>query len=152
MEPPLRVVLEVVRSRAFAVAVDWPGWTRAGRDEEAALDALLHAGPRYAEALAAGEVAFVAPGDRAGLAVVDRLPGNAGTECGAPSVHLPGDDEPLDGAELERHARILRGRGPRSTLLAPGTPTTSSARGHGAAAATCRRSSSTCGAPTRPTS
>ncbi len=109
MEPPLRVVLEVVRSRAFAVAVDWPGWTRAGRDEEAALDALLHAGPRYAEALAAGGVAFVAPGDRAGLAVVDRLPGNAGTEFGAPSVHLPGDDEPLDGAELERHAGILRG-------------------------------------------
>ena len=54
MEPPLRVALEIVRARTFAVAIDWPGWTRAGRDEEAALDALLAAGPRYAAALASG--------------------------------------------------------------------------------------------------
>jgi hypothetical protein len=109
MEPPLRVILEVVRMRAFAVAVDWPGWTRAGRDEAAALDALLHAGPRYAAALASRGVIFEPPGDRAGVLVVDRLPGNTGTEFGAPSVHLPGDDAPLDDAELERHARILQG-------------------------------------------
>jgi len=109
MEPPLRVVLEVVGTRAFAVAVDWPGWTRGGRDEDAALDELLRAGPRYATALAAGGVAFAAPGDRAALAVVDRLPGNAGTEFGAPSVRLPGDDDPLEAAELERYAGILRG-------------------------------------------
>jgi len=109
MEPPLRVVLEVVRARAFAVAVDWPGWTRGGRDEDAALDALLRAGPRYAAALAAGGVAFLAPAARSNLEVVDRLPGNAGTEFGAPSVRPPGDDEPLAGEELERHAGILRG-------------------------------------------
>jgi hypothetical protein len=109
MEPPLRVVLEVVRARAFAVAVDWPGWTRGGRDEEAALDALLRAAPRYAAAVAAGGVAFPAPAERSDLEVVDRVPGNAGTEFGAPSVRLLGDDEPLAGAELERHAGILRG-------------------------------------------
>ena len=47
---PLRVALEVVPARTFAVAVDWPGWTRGGRDEEAALDTLLRAAPRYATA------------------------------------------------------------------------------------------------------
>jgi hypothetical protein len=109
MELPLRVVLEVVRARAFAVAVDWPGWTRGGRDEEAALDALLRAAPRYAAAVAAGGVAFLAPAERSDLEVVDRVPGNAGTEFGAPSVRLPGDDEPLADEELERHAEILRG-------------------------------------------
>jgi hypothetical protein len=108
MEPRLDVVLEIVRTRAFAVAVDWPGWTRGGRNEDAALDALLRAAPRYAAALAATGVPFDPPGDREGLAVVDRLPGSAGTEFGAPSVHLPGDDVPLRGAELERHAVILQ--------------------------------------------
>jgi hypothetical protein len=53
-------------------------------------------------------VSFTPPADREGLAVVDRRPGNAGTEFGAPSVHLPDDDEPLEGPELERHAAILR--------------------------------------------
>jgi hypothetical protein len=109
MELALRVALEIVPTRAFAVAVDWPGWSRAGRDEDAALDALLRAGPRYAAALATGGVPFEPAADRSHLAVVDRLPGNAGTEFGAPSVHLPGDDEPLEGSELERHAGILRG-------------------------------------------
>lgn len=109
MEPSLRVVLELVSTRAFAVAVDWPGWTRSGRDEDAALDALLRAGPRYAAALAAGGVAFAPPKGRSRLVVVDRLPGTVGTEFGAPSVRRPGDDAPLESAELERHAGILRG-------------------------------------------
>jgi hypothetical protein len=108
MEPPLRVVLEIVRTRAFAVAVDWPGLTRGGRDEDAALDALMRAAPRYAAALAVTGVPFGPPGDRGGLAVVDRLAGTAGTEFGAPSVHLPGDDEPLAAEELDRQASILR--------------------------------------------
>jgi hypothetical protein len=108
MEPPLHVALEIVRTRTFAVAVDWPGLTRGGRDEDAALSALLRAAPRYAAALAAAGVLFAPPADREGLAVVDRLAGTAGTEFGAPSVHLPGDDEPLDGPELERHLGILR--------------------------------------------
>jgi len=108
MKPPLLVILEGVRTRTFAVAVDWPGLTRGGRDEDAALDELLRAAPRYAAALASVAVSFEPPGDRGGLAVVHRLPGTAGTEFGAPSVHLPGDDEPLEGAELERHVAILR--------------------------------------------
>jgi hypothetical protein len=31
------VVLEIGKKRTFAVALDWPGWTRRGRDEESAL-------------------------------------------------------------------------------------------------------------------
>ena len=73
MKPPLHVALEIARTRTFAVAVDWPGLTRGGRDEDAALDALLRAAPRYAAALAAAGVPFAPPADRAGLAVVDRL-------------------------------------------------------------------------------
>jgi len=108
MKPPLRVALEIVRIRTFAVAVDWPGLTRGGRDEEAALEALLRATPRYAAALAAAGVPFVPPADREGLAVVDRLPGTSTTEFGAPGVPLPGDDTPLDEAGLARQAAILQ--------------------------------------------
>ena len=108
MKPPLRVALEIVRTRTFAVAVDWPGLTRGGRDEEAALEALLRATPRYAAALAAAGVPFVPPADREGLAVVDRLPGTSTTEFGAPGVPLPGDGAPLDVAGLARQAAILQ--------------------------------------------
>ena len=108
MEPPLRVALEIVRTRTFAVAVDWPGLTRGGRDEDAALDALLLAAPRYAAALAAAGLPFAHPRDRAGLAVVDRLPGTSTTEFGAPGVPLRGDDTPLDETGLARQATILQ--------------------------------------------
>jgi hypothetical protein len=108
MAQRVEVALEVTRKRSFAVAVGWPGWARAGRDEEEALDGLLRSGPRYAAALAAGGMAFVPPASRAELVVVDRRPGNAGTEFGAPSVPLPGDGAPVDAPELDRLVGILR--------------------------------------------
>lgn len=108
MEPSLRVALEIARTRTFAVAVDWPGLTRGGRDEGTALEALLRAAPRYAVALAVTGVLFVPPVDRAGLLVVDRLTGTSTTAFGAPGVPLPGDDMPLDEAGLARQAAILR--------------------------------------------
>ena len=102
------VVLEVVRRRAFAIAVAWPGWTRGGRDEDEALDALLRAGPRYAAVVAAAGIELGPPSDRAVLVVTARLPGDSGTEYGVPSLPLPGDEDPLGDAELGRQVAILR--------------------------------------------
>jgi len=52
---PVDVVLEVGAKRVFATAVDWPGWCRSGRTEEAALENLLSYADRYAPvATAAG--------------------------------------------------------------------------------------------------
>ncbi|MFZ5851554.1 MAG: hypothetical protein ACOYY2_09200 [Actinomycetota bacterium] len=42
------VALEVGRRRVFASALDWPGWCRAGRDDEQALAALAAAASRFA--------------------------------------------------------------------------------------------------------
>jgi len=42
----IRVVVEGGAKRVFASAVDWPGWARSGRDEAAALEALLAYAPR----------------------------------------------------------------------------------------------------------
>ena len=106
--PRVNVVLEVVPKRSFAVAVEWPGWTRGGRSEDEALDALLRAGPRYAAVAAAAGIDLAPPADRSGLAVVARIPGTSTTEFGAPGVPLPGDDAPLDEAGLARQAAILQ--------------------------------------------
>ncbi|MEA2503386.1 MAG: hypothetical protein QOG36_429, partial [Actinomycetota bacterium] len=43
------VYVEVGAKRVFAGALEWPGWTRAGRTESHALDALAAAAERYAE-------------------------------------------------------------------------------------------------------
>jgi hypothetical protein len=41
------VVVEVGQRRAFAAAIEWPGWCRSGRDEQAALEQLSAAAERY---------------------------------------------------------------------------------------------------------
>ena len=43
-----RVYVEKGSKRVFASAADWPGWSRWGRDEAAALEALAAYAPRYA--------------------------------------------------------------------------------------------------------
>lgn len=45
------VYLEIGQKRTFAAAIDWPGWARSGRDEEAALRALMDYASRYAHVL-----------------------------------------------------------------------------------------------------
>ena len=45
------VYLEVGGHRIFAVALDWPGWCRMGRDEATALETLFEYGSRYARIL-----------------------------------------------------------------------------------------------------
>ena len=94
-----RVYLEVGQRRAFASAADWPGWTRSGKDENAAMEALAAAAPRYASVPKAARIAF-APG--AGFDVVERLPGDATTDFGAPSA--------IARAELKRLTKKDAGR------------------------------------------
>lgn len=103
--PALEVYLEIGTKCTFAGAVAWPGWCRAGRDDEAALKALADAGPRYARALVAAGLEPPAPGE---LRVVERLGGTATTDFGAPDVAPAGDTHPVDDAELARLQALLR--------------------------------------------
>ncbi len=91
--------LEVGKHRVFASAADWPGWCRSGKDEQAALEALAAAAPRYAPVAIAARVAF-APGE--GFDVVERLPGDAATDFGVPSA--------IAKAELKRLTKKAAGR------------------------------------------
>jgi hypothetical protein len=103
-----QIYLEVGPKRVFAAALDWPGWCRAARDEDAAVEALFTYGPRYRAALGQAASGFTAPVNAAALEVVDRLKGNATTDFGAPAVAPPSDERPLKDAELARLVALLK--------------------------------------------
>jgi hypothetical protein len=107
MAPKLRVYVEVAPKRAFACAVDWPGWCRVGRDADGAIEALIAYGGRYKKALGRAAADLTPPAERSGLEVVHRLKGNATTNFGAPGITSPSDRRPIDAAELKRLRRLL---------------------------------------------
>ena len=105
---PVSVAIEVGAKRAFAVALDWPGWARAGKDPDAALESLLAAAPRYATVLNGTRLGFAVPKDVRGIRVVERLSGDATTDFGAPGAKAKADRRPLDDIEIRRQLTILR--------------------------------------------
>jgi hypothetical protein len=104
----LAAYLEVGRKRAFAGALDWPGWCRSGRGEDAALEALVAYGPRYAPVVGGLRPPFAAPSGVGGLEVVERLAGDATTDFGAPSIAPAPDAGAISQADAERLSAILR--------------------------------------------
>ena len=102
------VYLEIGQSRTFAVALDWPGWCRSGRDEAVALQALYDYGPRYAAVLQSTPLGFRAPSDASALVVVEQLTGNATTNFGAPSLALSRDAKPIEATELQKWQVVLK--------------------------------------------
>lgn len=99
--------LEIGKKRTFAGAIDWPGWSRSGRDEGSALQTLFEYGPRYERVLRIAQVEFRAPTNASAFAVVERLDGNATTDFGAPAIAPASDARPVDDAELGRFQRLL---------------------------------------------
>jgi hypothetical protein len=102
------VYLEVGAKRVFAGALDWPGWCRSGRDEDAALGTLFAYAERYGRAVASARLGFSAPGATDELRIVDRVEGDATTDFGAPGVAPTADRDPVADADLKRSERILR--------------------------------------------
>ena len=103
----IAVGVESTPKRVFASALEWPGWTRAGRDEAAALAALAASGERYAAAAREAGIPFgpITPGR---LEVVEHLPGTPTTVFGAPDVVFALDGRPTDAADGERLAALVR--------------------------------------------
>jgi hypothetical protein len=104
----IEVFVEAGKTRTFAGAVEWPGWCRSGRDEAAALQALLDYGPRYAKAVRSTRLGFEPPAEVAAFAVAERLPGTTTTDFGAPEATLASDARPVPLAELRRLIALLR--------------------------------------------
>lgn len=101
------VYTERGKKRAFAGSIEWPGWCRSGRDEAAALEALIAYAPRYAEALGGSPPGFQAPMKLSDLRVVERLAGDATTDFGAPGAAPTADRAAIDARELPRLRSLM---------------------------------------------
>jgi len=100
-----RVVFEIGSKRTFASAIDWPGWCRAGKDQELALQALSDYAPRYARVAKTAGVPF--PVGRSNFDGVDHLSGDATTEFGAPGKMSNLELQPMSKAEVERMCSLV---------------------------------------------
>ncbi len=107
MNGRLPVYLEAGAKRTFACAVDWPGWSRPGREEDEARDALVVYGTRYARAMGRAAGGLKLPTSAADLEVVERVEGGSGTDFGVPSTPPQLDDRPVSGTELRRLTDLL---------------------------------------------
>ena len=92
------VYLEIGRKRVFACALDWPGWARSGKTEDAALEALAAYAPRFAVVAARAGDDTPDPG---GPRIVERIDGDATTDFGAPG-RVPDHDRAAAPAPAER--------------------------------------------------
>jgi hypothetical protein len=105
---PLPVYVEVGKRNTLASAIEWPGWCRGARDEEAALHALIEYGPRYERVMRAAGISFQASADTSVIEVVERLKGTGTTDFGVPDVAPSSDAEPVDDSELQRLQALLK--------------------------------------------
>jgi hypothetical protein len=102
---PVRVCLETGGRLSFASALDWPGWSRSGRGEEAAVETLRAYASRYAPVVRA---AGVEPPDPARIEVVERRAGSATTDFGVPEAIAEVEREPVTAGEVERLVRLMK--------------------------------------------
>jgi len=100
------VYFEVGKKKVFACAVDWPGWCRAGKTEDEALEALDLYVPRYAVVTKKAGVTFP-KSVSANFDVVERVKGNATTDFGAPGVVPKLATAKLTKAQAERQASLV---------------------------------------------
>ena len=94
------VYLEVGAKRVFASAADWPGWSRSGKTEQAALEALAEYAPRYAKVVKL-------PEDATNFEIAERQKGTATTDFGAPGVPARAEARKLTPKETERYISLL---------------------------------------------
>ena len=102
------VYLEVGTKRIFACSLDWPGWARAAKTEEDALETLAAYAERYRPVAETAGLRFP---ESAGDAfdVVERVTGDATTDFGAPHIPAGADSTPLTKSRAERLARLVAG-------------------------------------------
>jgi hypothetical protein len=103
----IAVSIEAAEKKAFATAVDWPGWSRSGKTEELAIEALVVYADRYGRvAKLAGETFPAADGFE--VDVVERLGGGGGTEFGVPSNVTDQDRRKTSARDGDRLARVVQ--------------------------------------------
>jgi hypothetical protein len=105
MAKPIPVYLEAGDKKVFACSIDFPGWCRSGRDEEAALEALADYAPRYAQVAKLAKAAFPA---KVEFEVTERVKGKGATDFGIPHEVTRADAEPLTARQAARQVELMR--------------------------------------------
>ncbi len=100
------IYLEIGSKRTFACSVDWPGWCRSGKAEEAAIEALIQSAPRYAEVAKRAHKRFPKI-EAKRLKVVERIEGGGTTDFGVPGKVAKADYDDFDRAEANRLRDLL---------------------------------------------
>jgi hypothetical protein len=99
----IEIVIEATPRKAFARAIDWPGWARSGKTAALALEALAAYEPRYAEAAKAAGVAF----SPVRYEIVEETAGGGGTDFGVPSAIADADRRAVNAADARRLAAVV---------------------------------------------
>ena len=115
----LAVVLEAGDKKVFASAADWPGWSRSGKTDEAAIEALVSYAPRYAPVVRLADLELPASME---VDVVERHEGGAGTDFGVPSRVTHADARKVSKADAERLAAIVEAAWTTFDRVAAGAP------------------------------
>lgn len=100
-----RVYVEVGGKRTFASAADWPGWCRAGKSEQLALEALAAYAPRYSAVAKLAKVPY--PPEATDFEIIERLKGNATTDFGAPGIPAKGETQTMTPAQATRMCQLV---------------------------------------------
>ena len=98
------IYTEATAKRAFACALEWPGWARAGKTEDLAIQALADYAPRYAPVAATAGVRWPAALD---FDVVERLPGSGSTDFGVLDKPPAADTTKITALVAGRQASLL---------------------------------------------
>ena len=107
MTEPIAITIEHTPKKTFASAADWPGWSRSGKTEELALEALAASASRYATVAATAGGPFASTLTIDDFEIVERNPGSAGTEYGVPSRPTEHDARSTGPTEAARLADLV---------------------------------------------
>jgi len=119
----IRIAEEAGAKKAFAWAIDWPGWARGGKTPELARAALIGYAPRYA-AVAAVAGLELPDVDEGLFDIADSVPGGSGTDFGVPSSITDADRRQVTAPEAVRLAALIAAAWKVFDRVADGAPET----------------------------
>ena len=122
MSRRITVAIEAAPKKAFATAVDWPGWSRSGKTPALALEALAAAAGRYAVVAGLAGEPFPSEVDPDTFDIVEEAEGGGGTAFGVPSRVTDADRRAVAAADADRLRRIVAAAWTTFDRVAAGAP------------------------------
>ena len=104
----IRLAIDSGEKRAFATAVDWPGWSRSGKTRDEAITQLLEYGAPYKKSLGRAGSKLTPPRSVDDLEVVATVMGDKNADFGVPHATVKPDLAPISRAQLDDQVKLLK--------------------------------------------